>query len=226
MFNILSYTRRKLSKLRIKLLPNSLESIHLASLRRWKKDREEIQSRQYDFGPNSTLIDVGGYQGQWCSDMYARYRSKIIVFEPIYKFAENIKRRFILNPDITVYQLGLSDKTTKTDISLIADSSSVYIKNHLSEKIDLVKASSFLKDHNIREIDLMKINIEGGEYDLLPNLIESGLIKNIKTLHIQFHHFIKDAEHRTKEIKSKLILTHHPILQYPFVWEYWERNIK
>jgi hypothetical protein len=68
----------------------------------------------------------------------------------------------------------------------------------------------------------MKINIEGGEYDLLNKIIDSGLIKNISIIHVQFHHFIPNAEIELKKIYTKLSLTHKPLYRYHFVWETWE----
>lgn len=39
----------------------------------------------------------------------------------------------------------------------------------------------------IDDIGLMKINIEGGEYELLERMIELGIINKVKDIQIQFH---------------------------------------
>ena len=70
----------------------------------------------------------------------------------------------------------------------------------------------------------MKINIEGGEYDLLEHFLESGFIKNINNIQIQFHDFIPNAEERMKKIQYELEKTHSLTYQYPFVWENWQRK--
>jgi len=67
----------------------------------------------------------------------------------------------------------------------------------------------------------MKINIEGGEYEIIPYLIVSGHIKNIKQLQIQFHNFIPDSLNRMKSIQNDLSLTHIQTFSYEFVWENW-----
>ncbi|MGY3211138.1 FkbM family methyltransferase [Mucilaginibacter sp. HD30] len=69
--------------------------------------------------------------------------------------------------------------------------------------------------------DLIKINIEGGEYDILLRMIESGLISKIKRLQIQFHELEKDSFNKMNKIREGLLLTHRPINQYEFVWEDW-----
>ena len=68
----------------------------------------------------------------------------------------------------------------------------------------------------------MKINIEGGEYDLLEHLIETGFVKNIFDLQIQFHDFIPNARGRMENIQKKLKKTHKLSYQYEFVWESWK----
>lgn len=225
MRNPFNYIRRKQAKLKVKLFPNSPMGQWAQALRQWKKDKEKIQEETYNFGPSSLLIDVGGYEGQWASDMYGRYRSHIVIFEPVARFADNIKKRFAKNPDITVYPYGLGNKTGDMEISVDADSSSIFArKGRPTETIPMVAAASFFKEHNINEIDLIKMNIEGSEYGLLEHMIETGIMKKVRNLHVQFHYFVPDAEARMKKIQAGLLKTHRPTHQYPFVWEYWVRN--
>ena len=70
----------------------------------------------------------------------------------------------------------------------------------------------------------MKINIEGGEYSLLEDLISNRLVANIKDIQVQFHTFAPNALERMKNIQMELSKTHHLTYNYPFVWENWERN--
>ena len=73
-----------------------------------------------------------------------------------------------------------------------------------------------------QQIDLMKINIEGGEYELLEEILSSGWVHNIKNLQIQFHDFFPEAKGRMEAIQEKLSFTHELTYQYPFVWENWQ----
>ena len=69
----------------------------------------------------------------------------------------------------------------------------------------------------------MKINIEGGEYDLLDSLISADIVQSIANIQVQFHDFlIKDAKEKMRKIQEKLSLTHEPTYQYEFVWENWK----
>lgn len=175
----------------------------------------------YNLNKDSLVIDLGGYQGQWASDIYSKYNCKIKIFEPCIDFAKNITERFKLNQNIEVFSFGLSDKNTTALLSIDENSSSIYKTGKDFQEIILMQASDFFSKKNICKIDLMKINIEGGEYDLLDHLIESGFIKNIDNLQIQFHDFVPDARQRMLKIQADLNKSHTLSYQYEFVWENW-----
>ena len=100
-------------------------------------------------------------------------------------------------------------------------------KNDSGEKIHFITLEKLMEINNINKIDLMQINIEGGEYDILENWIESGLINKIRTLQIQFHHFegIVNPMERRKNIQKNLgNLGYNLKYKFDWVWECWEKN--
>lgn len=177
---------------------------------------------RYDLNHKSVVFDLGGYEGQWASDIYGMYQSRIFIFEPYPEYYENIVKRFKHNQDIDVFKFGLSSKDENISLSADADASSVYKKSDQGVTGKLKNVDDFLNVNKISHIHLMKINIEGGEYDLLENLISTGRIANIDNLQIQFHDFVPDAEMRMKKIQQGLKKTHKVTYQYPFVWENWQ----
>jgi hypothetical protein len=181
-------------------------------LKKWAEEnrKRDLRLDYPELSSDSIVIDLGGYKGQWTSDIFAKYLCKLYTFEPHPVFYNNILQRFKHNKNVKVYNFGLSSAETKVQFSTEADATSQFIKGGQSE--------------GIKEVDLMKINIEGGEYDLLEHLISTGWIKNIKQLQIQFHHFIPDAEKRMKSIQDALGSTHDTTYIYKFFWENWRRK--
>ena len=216
--NILEKTGNNLIKIgkKISLSEKEKRFIH------WFKDEGDKTFRlDYDLNESSVVFDLGGYEGQWASDIFAKYCCFVYIFEPVQKFADKIMLRFKSNSKIFVYNFGLSDQTKNCDMSIAQDSSSIFVGEDNVEKVKLIEAKDFFGEENIEEIDLMKINIEGGEYDLLEYLITTDLIKFIKNIQVQLHDFIPNAEERMKSIQSQLSKTHKLTWQYPFVWENW-----
>lgn len=175
----------------------------------------------YDLSPRSTVFDLGGYEGQWTSDIYAMYRCRVFVFEPVPSFAERIRRRFRNNPDVHVFDFGLGARDETPRIAVARDASSTFRGGTDGTEIRIVEAARFLREHAIDRIDLMKINIEGGEYELLEHLIGAGLVPRIGNVQVQFHDFVPAAETRMADIQRGLARTHEATYQFPFVWENW-----
>lgn len=179
---------------------------------------------QYELNADSVVFDLGGYEGQWASDIYSRYCCNIYIFEPVVLFTNDIRRRFEQNQRIRVFPFGLSALSSTVQLSLGEDSSSQYKDNGNLVDVVLVKASDFLAEHDIKSIDLMKINIEGGEYALLEHLLDTGFVVNIRDIQIQFHDFVPDARTQMECIQKRLNVTHYLTYNYPFVWENWRRR--
>lgn len=177
---------------------------------------------EYDLNEDSVVFDVGGYKGEFASDLFCKYACFIYVFEPIEEFYSSIKNKFSNNKKIKTYNFGLSNDDIQIDISFSDNSSSAYINTDRKEKVYLRSVEKFIKQSGIQKIDLIKINIEGGEYDLLEQLIQSEMIKMFFNIQVQFHDFIvENAKERMKKIQDKLSETHSITYQFEFVWENW-----
>jgi len=203
----------------------SLDADRKRIITAWKQQQGEKRLRyEYDLPVRPVVFDLGGFQGDWTSEIAARYQAKIEVFEPHPIFAKYITHRFKDNNDINVHTFGLGARNEKLKLGTNAESSSAF---KIEEKanvveIDLKNVKDFIIKGNFNQIDLIKINIEGGEYELLEKLIEEGLIVRFKELQIQFHHFIPNAKNRMKKIQEALSETHEITYQFEFLWENWK----
>ena len=208
-------------RLRMSILPTTQDKEYL----RWLADGgDEALRYEYDLNADSVVFDLGGYKGQWASDIYARYNCRLLVFEPVPFFAAQIKAKFKRNPKIEVFDFALGASQRQEGIYMGDDESSLYKRQGKKETIQIEDVADFIKGQNITAIDLMKINIEGGEYELLPRLLDKRLIERIKHIQVQFHNVGADSEDRMDAICSELSATHQPSYQYKFVWENWNRH--
>ncbi len=192
----------------------------------WKVvDGDNTLRLNYNLKPSSTVFDIGGYRGQWSSDIFAKYLCRVYVFEPFPEFYKDIQERFKNNEKVTVYSFGLGNKDTLASIYFSADGTSLYASGNDSTKIELREFNRFIKEEQIHEIDLIKINIEGAEYDLLDYLTYTETVKKIKNIQVQFHNkYVENPEKRMIAIQQELKKTHELTWQYKFVWENWERK--
>ncbi|MBW8782096.1 MAG: FkbM family methyltransferase [Verrucomicrobia bacterium] len=194
-------------------------------MRRWKADQGDAKLRlNYSLNQDSVVFDMGGYEGQWAYDIHARYGCRVFIFEPVQAYADAIAARFAGNAAIQVFSCGLAASTRNETIGLCSDGSSVFRQAERTEKIQLIDVFQWFNEHGITEIALMKINIEGGEYELLERMIDTGIASRIEHFQIQFHDLAPESEARMQAIQKHLQLTHSPTYQYKFVWENWKRK--
>lgn len=92
--------------------------------------------------------------------------------------------------------------------------------------IDLKTLEDLMSEFKINNIDLLQINIEGAEYDILENWIDTKIIEKIKTIQIQFHNFqeIPNYIDRRDNIRNNLLkLGFKEKFNYQWVWECWTK---
>ncbi len=196
------------------------------AIERWVRDAGDKTLRvHYDLGPESTVVDLGGYLGQCASDLYAMYRCRIFVFEPVAAYAAAATRRFARNDAIRVFPYGLAASTGAAEITVDGYSSSIFIQGETRETIELMDVVECLRDDlGLSAIDLMEINIEGAEYDLLDRVLGENYHLAIRNIQVQFHDFVEGAQQRRQDIRRRLSATHELTYEYYFVWENWRRR--
>ncbi len=208
------------------------EKMEMPVIKQWFADRGDQTLRvDYPLTRESVVLDVGGYEGNWAAQIDECYGCTIHIFEPVAAFAEKIEERFRGRANVRIHRCGLSDQTGQATISINNDSTSVHKAQGTPCVIQLRSAREIFAELELgergvgREVDLMKINIEGCEYELLPHLIETGLVKRIRNLQVQFHDFVPDAATRMRNIQQDLAKSHNLSWQYRFVWENWCRKM-
>ncbi len=190
---------------------------------RWLSDNgDSIHRLNYDLNESSIVFDLGGYKGEWAENIFQKYKSKIYVFEPVFEFYKGIKDKFNSNSNIFSFCYGLGPRDESVDISLTSDSSSVFNTEGKKETIQFKEFAKFIDEHNINNIDLMKVNIEGGEYELLEYLMHKDLFFIFKNIQVQFHRFIPECAERRNKIRECLSKTHELTYDYEFIWENWK----
>jgi FkbM family methyltransferase len=210
----ISGKRREVHKLRFE-----------SAIRRWFEDNGDNTLRVNfpELGSESVVFDVGGYKGDWSDILLKKYQCKLHIFEPASEFYSNIKNRFSNEIGVSAHRMGIGKNNTEFELKLCADGSGKFA-NGPSETAIIKNVSEFFTEQKITKVDLMKINIEGGEYELLDALISYGLIGMVKRIQVQFHDFFEDASEMRASITEKLTRTHFRSWSYYFVWEEWVIN--
>lgn len=195
------------------------------ALHQWFRTRGDDTLRLlYPLTAESVVLDVGGYQGDWAGRIVDRYDPYVFIFEPVPEFFSSIRERFVRNSKVRVFNFGLADRDSQEEISLLQDGTSLYRQGDHRVLVAVRDIDSFLREEGIEAIDLIKINIEGDEYRLLPRMIEKHIVTRCGDIQVQFHADYPDAARRREHIRQRLSETHSLTYDYPMVWENWRRK--
>ena len=181
----------------------------------------------YPLTPDSIVLDIGGYKGDYAAEISNKFKCFIHVFEPMKDAARYIGNRAKNNSKVFVHPVGVGSKTEDITIYIPKgkDEATMYpgdTEVAKEEQIKVIDIAEVFKVLDVDRIDLMKLNIEGAEFDLLDRLIKKGLHKKVTDIQIQFHKIADDSVTRRDKIREKLSKTHECTWDYPFVWENWK----
>jgi FkbM family methyltransferase len=198
-------------------------SKHRRLVARAKYNREKIHYN-HPVSQDGVILDIGAYTGDWIAglDEYTDL-GEAHLFEPVSVHLNTLQDRFEDDDRIHLHDYGVDGSTHTAEIAVLDNSSSVYSESNKTEIIELRSASQIV-DQFGPKIDIVKINVEGSEYNILLDLIESGKIRNINTLVVQFHKNVEDYNKKRDYISKSLKKTHTKKIDYPYVWEVWRRS--
>lgn len=191
----------------------------------WKRYRKENPHElirfNYPLDENSLVIDLGAHTGEhFATKIYSRYSCNIEAYEPHPATFSVLKESFKYTPKVKIHGYALSDRDGLLQLhgSNLVSSLTESIDGEINA-IKVVKASKEFK--NISHIDLIKMNIEGAEFNILPDLYENYGLEKINHIQIQFHNFVPDFKRRKEQIITALEETHKQEWKYENVYESW-----
>lgn len=136
-------------------------------------------------------------------------------------FSKNLTKRFEKTPEISIFPLALTNENTTLKLSIDNNASGVYFKNKNYIEVGSIDIISHIHKFKLNRIDLLKLNVEGLEYEILERLMSQRKITNIKQLLVQFHDFVPEHKKRYLKIVENLSKTHNLIWRFEFIWELW-----
>jgi FkbM family methyltransferase len=151
--------------------------------------------RHVTLGPNPIIIDIGGYIGDF-SIYAAKYlkAARVIVYEPIAENFTILKRNIednAYNDRIVAVNkaVGVSDQL---ELGVeIGESEEVHASAYMypkaeRRKVPSVTLSELFKAHELESVDLLKVDCEGGEYDIFPS-VPDQLFSRISNIVFEYH---------------------------------------
>mgnify|MGYP001233253037 CR=1 FL=1 len=171
----------------------------------------------------SKVLDAGAYKGEFADEILKKFGSHLILYEPLESEFNYLKKKYQYNLQVELQNLAISNTNNYKFLTVDNNNSSLSdVKINKSIKIKCENVIDIFD--KLKSIDLIKMNIEGSEYEILNEIINKNYLTKCKYYLIQFHHknnknLIKNKEIIENEFSK---MNFKKIFNYNYVWEVWE----
>jgi FkbM family methyltransferase len=158
--------------------------------------QEELKGGGYaldtmNLGPEDTVIDIGSNTGIFAIYVNKKFGSKVIGFEPVKSIYENAIINLTLNrvDDVIIHNSAITSKDGDT-IQICLDernsggSSAFKNDGHIFD-CKTESLHKYLESES--NLKLLKIDCEGGEYELIPSILEH--LNKFEFIAIEYHKY-------------------------------------
>lgn len=178
----------------------------------------------YPLSSASLVLDLGAHRGDFAFGINAKYGCNVNCYEPVTEFYKMCKERFKATDKVCAFKYGLAAFPHTSVFRICGDKTGTFCTEGPEEQVLMLSMADEMASLGNPEVDLLKINIEGGEYELLESLVGTPLINKFRHIQIQFHENVPDWERRQCFIRGHLARTHDNPWHFPKIWESWTRK--
>jgi FkbM family methyltransferase len=171
--------------------------------------KEIAEHSFYDdkFGSEITIIDLGACRGEFINEMDKFYKVK----KGILVEANPVLFNQLPNKENYILYNNAAAKNDDIIVTFYEDPRAAYVGscvfnyfNGIEHKIKSISLDTLIKTNNIDVVDILKIDVEGSEFEILENISEETLQK-INQITVEFHDFIDPKlKVSTKKIISRM----------------------
>ena len=153
-------------------------------------------TRHLRLAPHPVVVDIGGYIGDFA--LYAaRYlgAARVVVYEPTLENFALLARNIDLNgygDRITAVRRAVGEagevklNVQKLEGDEIHVSAYRYADRAERRRVQSVSLEQLLEAHGLESVDLLKVDCEGGEYDIFPDAPAQALAR-IRNIAFEYH---------------------------------------
>jgi len=160
----------------------------------------------------STVFDLGANLGRFSTELAEQFHCVCVALEPA---PENVAR-IPGHPRVRVVQGAIAGRAGTGELQLAADcTANRLIPSHergapsagaRSITVPLLDYPALLKRASIQKVDLLKVDVEGAEWDFFDSLTDPDLL-SIGQITVEFHDFVQELgeARRTWPVYQRLL---------------------
>ena len=186
----------------VNIIKNYLRKLRFFRLVNYKISNNYKNFRNLDLNKESIVVDIGANIGLISQTLVDMYDCNIYAYEPNNVAFKELKKRFQDNNKVKCYKLAVTNdglkkkyfftKNQKIDAVKYSTATSLLPKkeNINNKDFNIIKTIAISKIiSKLKSTDLIKIDVEGYEYKILPYIIKKK--RNIKKVICELHGNLK-----------------------------------
>lgn len=195
-----------------------------------KEFTEAGRISDYELTPDDTVIDCGGFEGNWALHMSERHNCHVLVFEPVPEFYRGLVAKLAPWPKVRTFNIGLGAETRTDKFRIKGDMTGIMSVGTIEVPViirDVAAVFDELNQITPKEVAVMKINCEGSEYQIFERMIQEHLLPRVRNFQVQWHSVVPDYSARRHLIEAFLSSTHEetwPSPDFDNAWANWRRK--
>ena len=128
------------------------------------------------------VVDIGANVGAFAYSIKDRLIKKIYCVEPSNGLIETLRKNLKNMPYSIINKAISSQNADNIDLP-----NSHCIFNHIGDSYNSITFKKFIEDNNISNIDFLKVDCEGGEYEIFNEENRDYIINNVKNIALEWH---------------------------------------
>jgi len=159
--------------------------------------KKNSYQKYFEVKENDVVVDVGASVGPFSYSIIDKKPKKIYCIEPDKRLFSTLKENLNYS-NIVFINKGIYKKDGNAYLSGLYNENSNLMYKESEKEVEVITFKTFIKNNNIEKIDFLKLDCEGGEYDIFNDENFEWIRKNVKKIVGEWH--LSDEKLRDKFI--------------------------
>jgi FkbM family methyltransferase len=166
---------------------------------------QNVYQKYFEVEEGEVVFDFGASSGIFTFSILDKKPKKVYCFEPHKDLFKTLKRN-VENKgvDVTCTNAGIGSRDGKEILPGVYNPNSMAMWS-LPVETEVVSFSSFVKKNNVQKIDFMKLDCEGGEYEIFKEQNYDWLMGNLKKTAGEWHLHNPELKEKFKDFRDKVL---------------------
>ena len=188
---------------------------------------DNIYQKFFEVENNDLVVDIGSSVGPFTYSIKDKNPKHVYCFEPHKELFKTLSKN-VSCEKVTCFNKGIGPSdSTHTSRGLFNETTMECFAEKNERSFDSIKFSTFIKDNNIQTIDFMKIDCEGGEYDVFNEENFAWIAKNVKKVAGEWHLNTPELKDKFRKFRDTYLkkMPNHQVFSIDNVdikWSLWD----